>query len=562
MIIDYQDGFSSANIEADLCIIGAGPAGISIARAFLGTSVNVCLIEGGGFAGEQESQQLYDGTSAGALPFDASTSRLRVFGGSCNLWGGGCIPLAKLDLAVRDWVPHSGWPLPYADLEPYYRRAQSFCGIDAQAFEAGSFLRPLSRPPLSLDADSGLVNRTFVSTPMIFGEAYRAELERAPNIKVLLHANLLELQASSSGSAVHSAAIGSITGHRSVVRARHYVLACGGLENARALLLSNTVAPNGLGNDHDVVGRYFMDHPSGKLGAVFGKHADRAARPYDRQLGRGTVPPFPEIALSDEAQRARRLLNARMHPFPVEGTVPRGLQALRDFRAAMRRVEDEETVEERLCAALDHRPKRPLASNASTAKLALRTGAGVADIARTFFNKMSDRPSVKSDHVDVVGYFEQAPNPHSRVTLGDERDVLGLRKICVDWQLTPLDRHTYRTAAEMFGNALARACDGRFVPEPWLQEDDRAVPPLYGTAHHLGTTRMADDPRDGVVDRDGKVHGIANLHIAGSSVFPTGGWAFPTLTIVALSLRLAERLQARMRAETVTTAWEDRVNAA
>jgi choline dehydrogenase-like flavoprotein len=199
-------------------------------------------------------------------------------------------------------------------------------------------------------------------------------------------------------------------------------------------------------------------------------------------------------------------------------------------------------------------------SDASSAMLALRTGIGAVDILRAFVNKLNDRPSVESDHVDLVGFFEQAPNPQSRVMLCDDRDALGLRKICVDWRLTELDLHTYRVAAEMFGQNVARACGGRFEPEAWLR-DGSQVPPMYTTAHHLGTTRMADDPKRGVVDRHGKVHGVANLHVAGSSVFPTGGWAFPTLTIVALSLRLAENLKAKLRSDALAE-MGDQANAA
>jgi choline dehydrogenase-like flavoprotein len=560
VIVDYQDGLSCADIEADLCVIGAGPAGIAIARTFVGTSVNVCLIEGGGLVGEPASQALCEGSSIGTLPFDPSTSRMRAFGGSCNLWGGGCIPLAELDLSARDWVPHSGWPISRAELEPYYRRAQKFCGIGEQAFEPDAFREPLPHAPIAFDGASGLVNRTFVSTPIIFGNAYRDELERAPNIRVLLHANLMELQASPDASAVRGAAIGSITGRRGTVRARHYVLACGGLENARALLLSNAVAANGLGNDHDVVGRYFMDHPSSRLGAILNAGDHRVLRPYDRGLGEGEIPTYPEIALSDETQRARKLLNARAHAFTVERTAPRGLQALRQLRAAWRRTGSEPTVEERICTALNHRPRTVQPSDASAAMLALRTGAGAADILRALVNKLNDRPTVDSDHIDLVGFFEQAPNPHSRVMLCDDRDALGLRKICVDWRLTELDLHTYRVAGDMFGQAVARACGGRFEAEAWLR-DGTAVPPMYTTAHHLGTTRMADDPKKGVVDRHGKVHGVANLHVAGSSVFPTGGWAFPTLTIVALSLRLAESLKAKLQSETLAEAG-DQANAA
>ncbi|KRF02118.1 GMC oxidoreductase [Frateuria sp. Soil773] len=545
MIIDYLDGSSPTDVEADLCIVGAGAAGIAIARSFAGSAVRVCLLESGGFAGEERCQELYEGGSVGSTPFDPGTSRMRAFGGSCNLWGGGCIPLAQQDLAPREWVPRSGWPLSYAELAPYYAQARAFCRIGPHGFVSGSFLAPLTHPPIRFEAGT-LVNQIFARSPILFGDAYRAELEQAPNLTVMLHANLLELQATPCGSSVRQARIGALDGRRGVIRARHYVLACGGIENARLLLLSNAVVPQGLGNERDLVGRFFMDHPSGKLGTVFTDSPDRLTRPYDRNQGKGPAPSFPEIGLSEEAQRTHQVLSGRVHPFAVEGTVPKGIRALRDLRAALRSTTRDEgaLLAERLCAALKNGPvgnDGTVATSESIGVLALRLGLGIGDIARAFRQKLAARPTVKSDHVDLVGYFEQAPNPDSRVALGRERDALGQRKVSVDWRLTPLDRHTYRTAATLFGQQLSRACGGRFQPEPWLEDD--SAPLVHGTAHHLGTTRMSDDPRQGVVDPQCRVHGIDNLHIAGSSVFPTGGWAFPTFTIVALSLRLAEQLR-------------------
>ena len=547
MIIDYLDGSAPSRIEADLCIVGAGAAGIAIARTFVGTSVSVCLIESGGLTGENSSQALYEGLSIGRPAFDSAHSRMRIFGGSCTLWGGGCITLGKQDLSHREWVPHSGWPIAYGELGPYYARARSYCQIETHDFTDGSFLTPLSRPALPFE-EGTLVNQVFARSPILFGQAYRDELQQAPNVTVLLHANLLELQALANGSSVDHARIGTLTGRQGQVRARHYVLACGGIENARLLLMSDSVAPNGLGNGRDLVGRYFMDHPSGSMGSVHTDTPERLTQPYDRNLGKGPAPAFPEVGLSNEFQKTQRLLSGRVHPFAVEGAVPKGIQALRDLRATLRPpAQDEGSVLERkLCAAMKNGPSSPEdgASGAENiGKLALRVGLGVGDIARAMAQKLADKPTVQSNRVELIGYFEQAPNPDSRITLGTERDALGQRKVCVDWQLTSLDTRTYRTAAALFGSELARACHGRFELAPWLAAGDRAVPEVHGTAHHLGTTRMSDDPSRGVVDRQCRVHGIDNLHIAGSSVFPTGGWAFPTFTIAALSLRLADTLR-------------------
>lgn len=547
MIVDYLEGTVPAGFDADVCIVGAGAAGIAMASAFIGSSLRVCLLEAGGLSGERQSQALCQGQSVGGLRLDPATSRMRVFGGSCNLWGGGCMPLNALDFRARDWVAHSGWPITATELEPYYLRAREVCGFPSYPLDSDGHGFDVSPrlPPIPFDADK-LTNQVFMRTPLLFGRDYLSELGRAPNVTVLLHANLLELEAAPDGRAVLAAAIGSLAGRRGVVRARHYVLACGGIENARLLLLSDAVMPGGLGNAHDLVGRYFMDHPSGKLGSIVAGATDQLTRPYDREHAQGSAP-FPEICLAEHAQREHGLLNGRVHPFVAEAPVPRGLAALRGLRKRRQPRETDEgrQLEADLCKAMRNSAlPEPGVATGSTAKLLLQLGLGAGDVALALARKRAGKSSVRSSHAVLVGYFEQAPNPESRVKLGEERDVLGQRKVCVDWRLTALDRHTYRTAAQLFGHELARASGGRFEPEPWVAAGDEIPPRVEGTAHHMGTTRMADDAREGVVDRHCRVHGMDNLHIAGSSVFPTGGWAFPTFTIVALSLRLADRLQA------------------
>jgi len=546
LIFDYRNASSPADIDADICIIGAGAAGLAIAWAFLGTQASVCVIESGGLTADERYQALLEGHSVGEPSFDPGASRLRAFGGTCNYWGRGCIPLANL--APRDWVPHSGWPIGFADLEPHYRKARTFCGLDQHDFGEDTFLTPFSRQPLEFEGDA-LVHKTFASSPMIFGYAYHDAFASSENVTVLLHANLIELDAVDSAQAVRHARIGTLDGRIGTVRARHYVLACGGIENARLLLSSNRTVEQGLGNPHDLVGRYFMDHPSGRLGTLFADDPHMLTRPYDRNVPKGKPQAHPEICLSDEAQRRHRILSGRVRPFAFEEPVPEGLQALRDLRAALRarRGNENWTIKARVCGRRNGEPD--YIANAMPTEdirsLTLRAGLNAGDIAMAMGRKLTRKPTVRTERVDLIGYFEQVPNHDSRITLGEERDALGLRKVNVDWRLTELDRHTYRTAATLFGEELARACRGRFEPEPWLEENG-GVPQVYGTSHHMGTTRMADDPREGVVDRHCQVHGVDNLHIAGSSVFPTGSWAFPTFTIIALSLRLAEQLRARL----------------
>ncbi len=531
MLVDFRETEDGNEIDADLCIVGGGAAGITLASALIGTSLDICVIESGGFEYDDRTQALYEGAATG-VPWrcELQDSRLRYFGGSTNAWGGGCAPLDDIDFEARPWVPHSGWPITRAELMTHYERARSFCRIGAHGFDDEALLETvlgqLTRAPLRFDPAS-FIDRFYLKSPIRFGEAYRAKLERASNVTVLLHANLTELAVDDSGRAVRRALIRTVEGKRGTVRARCFVLACGGIENARLLLASNSVVPTGLGNTHDLVGRFFMDHPSGRCGAIESDDPDRLLRPYDHGTYHDRdIPLFPVICLSEVAQERDRLLNARCRITDSEtGEIPDGVRAVRELRLAYRAGQD--------WGALLGMARRIFADFGHVAPAVCRRAVGGA--------------VVRSHRIDLNGVFEQAPNPDSRIELSDELDILGQRKVRLDWRLTDLDRRTYRATAQRFDAELRRLNFGRLRLEEWfeLAEAD-GLPEVGGVAHHLGTTRMSDDPRQGVVDRQCGVHGIANLYIAGGSVFPTGGWKGPTFTIVALALRLADHLKVRL----------------
>lgn len=548
MIIDYRSGEVPCLLEGDLCIVGAGVAGLALAQTFLGGPHTVWVLESGGLHSTAPNQSLYEGTSIGEPGIEPAESRLRTFGGACNLWGGGCVPLDAT--SPRDWVPHSGWPLSRAGLDPYYLRASRLLGIQSLRLGESGFLAAPARAPLEFDSPL-LRNQVCAASPLRPGTGLREIFKSAPNVHVLLHANVLELEATAAGQAVRQARIATLQGRTGSVQARQFVLACGGIENARLLLLSSSVEPHGLGNRNDRVGRCFMDHPSGRLGCIETARPETLTRPYARVPLRKGIPLRPELTLSETAQRKYRTLSARVRPFAVEGPVPDGIRALRELRRtlAQRHMDEEDAVHQRVC--LRHNgepgppPSRAGAAGTDARSRALRILPGTGDLVRALARRLAGHPTVPTRHVDLVGYFEQAPNPDSRIRLGAERDALGQRKVCVDWHLTELDRHTHRTAATVFGEQLARACGGRFLPDPALAEPGGTLR-VVGMSHHLGTTRMARDAREGVVDPDCRVHGMANLYCAGSSVFPTGGWAFPTFAIIALAERLGDHLKSRI----------------
>lgn len=552
LIQDFRDGSEPFHHEADLCIVGAGAAGITIARSFAGSRYRVCVVESGGLSCEADTQGLLEGRCVGEPGLYPGHSRLRVYGGSCRMWGGGCLPLAPHELLARDWIPFSGWPLDYRELEPYYQRARQACDLDDHAFAEGSFKLPGRRGSLQFDPEQ-LESRTFLRSAVEFGGNSLPALATAGNVHVLLHANLLELRPVPGAEHVDEALIASLDGRRGSVRSRYFVLAAGGIENARLLLLSDTLAPGGLGNARDLVGRFFQEHPRCHLGSMArGHRLDALMRGYGRPVGDRIS--HRELCLTSQAQREHRLLAARVRPFAVHAPASPGIQALRELRACLPRRNadnDANPVEREVAGILDQGLPEPLPppdpATVQPARAALRIGRHLPDVTTSLMRRLRGRSHLWRDRVELVGYFEQAPNPDSRVMLDMRRDALGQRRVRIEWRLTQLDHATHRAVAGLFGAQLTQSCGGQFVPEPWVA-DPEGTPELLGTAHHLGTTRMADDPRHGVVDRDCRIHGIDNLYVAGSSVFPTGSWVFPTFTIIALGLRLADHLRSRLDA--------------
>ncbi len=494
-------------LEADLAIIGGGPAGISLAHAFIGSKVRVCLIESGGLQFDRQVQELYDGESTG-IDYPLKANRLRFFGGSSNHWGGYCRPLEAIDLEQRDWVPYSGWPFSIEEITPYYPTASKLVEIAPLNYTDKAYWDKASGQVTPEPVTGRIqVRYTHFSPPTRFGSRYGDELRRSGNIQVLLNANVVNIASQEQGQKVSRLDIRTLTGRSHQVRARLYVLATGGLENARMLLLSNQEIPAGLGNQHDQVGRYFMEHPH-ILGAAQFVVGDQKRLPqiYGQQIfadGRSAHAAFNPTAAS---LRQRRLLNA---------TVMLGKAGIYHTTTKT-----------------DWANGRSHMDMLKAARRFLTDGLGVAD---------PNQPELLGSWLGLGCACEQTPNPDSRVSLAETRDALGLRRIRLDWRLTEQERRSVvehiRTAAMELG-ALGI---GRMLTD--ILDDGRWPDKVVGGSHHMGTTRMHDDPRQGVVDRNCKVHGVGNLYIAGSSVFPTSGVSNPTLTLVALTLRLADHLQ-------------------
>jgi choline dehydrogenase-like flavoprotein len=542
MLHDARSLPDATVLETDLCIVGAGLAGLTLARELAAAPFRVCLLESGGIFPDKATQSLYWGENIGLPYYPLDTSRARFFGGSSHYWhidlggqrqGVRLREMNAIDFETRDWVPNSGWPFGKAHLDPYYSRAREICRIGPRAADATAqaqspvlpFLNGAVRTTMFRFADRELFFRTF-----------RQDIERAANITTYLHANAFAVEADEMATTVTSVKCRTLEGGEFFVKSKRFVLALGGIETPRLLLLSSGVQKEGLGNGRDLVGRYFMEHPhlwSGIFVPGDGSLLERADL-YGVHTSNG-VPTMGKLTLSEGVQRREHLLNwcVSLHPavYPAhlrhQGARSPGVQSIKAILGAIGRRELPDGLGSHIQAVL----------------------SDLGGVGRTMLGKMQQKleAGLRQKRLEIFRLnhmAEQEPNPESRVRLGGELDRLGQRRVELDWRVTSADMRSMRRSQEIVDRELRRAGLGALVIE---MPGDDPPPGLHGGWHHMGTTRMHCDPAKGVVDPDCRVHGLSNLFIAGASVFPTGGCANPVLTTVALVARLADHLKTLFR---------------
>ena len=532
MLTDARTLGRDTTVSADICVIGAGAAGITLALELVGSGLRTLVVESGGTSGpDQATQALAGGESVGRPvqslvdPLSLEMTRLRWLGGTTNHWAGFCRPLDTIDFEVRDHLAVSGWPIDRPTLGPYWKRAAGHCRITDAEHDPDVWAERVGLPP-ALPATPAVRSTVFqIAAFMRFGEVYLTDLRSAPDVEVLLWANTVNL-ATTDGTSIDAVDLRTLAGQSLRVEARSYVLACGGLENPRLMLASKDADPAGVGNANDLVGRHFAEHlqVAGGFGVI---NLDPAA--LDGYIG--TEATIGEGRFAGETHGVRYALTLSSEHVRSEPTL--GLEA------------------QLVVGALpDGVPEQGEGIDAGD----------VADLLRV----VSGSPPQASVYVQLLA--EQRLDRESRVTLGSGRDALGMRTTRLDWRYGSEDRAALlsgmRTMAEQFGAAglgrlqiLPNGVVFSQNPDPdhfislW-GVDVGAVDPDDFTIgvgnHHMCTTRMAAAAAEGVVDADCRVHDVDNLWIAGSSVFATSGVATPTFTIVALAIRLADHLRDRL----------------
>ncbi len=554
-LLELNDLGGTGDWVTELCIIGSGPAGLALAAEFAHGPVRVLVVESGGREPEPAAAALNAVDSVGATRVEQQElMRTRALGGTSRIWTGRCAELDEVDFAARAWVPHSGWPIGTAELRPYLDRARAYLGLGPNIYDERLWpVLGARRPAPALDPT--LLRPRFWQfsrgSAEPWGPArFAADVvpTTAPNVDLLLHATATQVDTNAEGTAVEAVEVAGPDGRRARIRARAFILATGGIENARLLLASNRVRPAGVGNDHDLVGRFLMDHPGGVIASV----APAAARRLRSRFGRywldgpgGRQVYLHGLALSPEVQEKEGLLNcaAFLEEYP---TADDPWHAGQRLMAALKR---QETAPDQVELASfwrrddDGAAPPPVPSvprdALAIARHAPSVAAGVYRIVRRH------RPPVfRAGQVDLYCLTEQMPDPSSRLTLSDRTDAFGVPLPRLDWKINERERESMRRLVEVLDAEFGRAGYPRPRPAAWLAGGPDWRESLTDRAHPIGTTRMSDRPSDGVVDPHGQVHGVAGLFVAGSSTFPTAGHANPTLTIVALAIRLADRLKA------------------
>jgi choline dehydrogenase-like flavoprotein len=487
MFKDLKDISPESTSTYDICIVGTGPAGISVAKQLLGEGYSIVMLESGGELPEPKYQQLNKGENSGPSFLSLDASRMRCFGGASKLWAGYCSPFKSDEFDKKSFIPLSGWPISFGDLKQYYKQAAKMLGLSYKKFYSkdyfqdtfeGMKFKKFNRP------DSLLSGNVFQVSNVVdrdFGNKYKIDFKSSINTDVIFHSTVTELNLSNTRKGVHSVSVSDLDGNKAIIKAKIFVLACGALENPRILLTSNKYHKNGIGNDTGFVGSCFMSHPGvANVSEIY-------------------KPSWEECTDKDKD----KYNNDYIVQFEMS------------------------TQERKKSKVLRH-------------ILSISEGQGLVN---SLTCMLSNRSSSK---INLNVALEQPPRLSNNITLHESKDSLGVSKINMHWNnISKIERQTVvksvKTMARELGVLGAERI--RFKNDLLTGESFKINDPVN---HHIGTTRMSDSPETGVVDKNCKVFGVSNLYIAGSSVFSTSSVVNPTYTIIAMSLRLGNYLKSNI----------------
>jgi len=513
MIRDLLREKPSPDYRPQICIVGAGAAGICLAVELSKRGKNVMVLEGGGRDIEDAAQEPYRSEVVGHEHRGIHTGRFRVHGGTTTRWGGQVYELNSEDFERRDWITGSGWPLSHSDLEPFYRRALDFEGLGSVARNDANVWKALGLPEPSFPELQSYLTR-WCPEPN-FARLHARTLETADNLQVWLHANAVELLL--ENETVRALRVRTQQGTEIILQADHFVFCMGTIECVRFFLQPR---PGDLPwNRSGLLGRHFQDHVDANAARVIPRNRRQFAELFDNIFLRG-FKYHPKLRLSPAVQRRARILNCAA-TMSFSSNVDEALAATKTTAKHLFRGRFAELNATDILRSARHAP------------LLVRQAARYALRHRVY--------NPASAEIRLRVHCEQRPDSDSSITLSTQRDSLGLLRARLDWRISDLELETIRTFAGTAANSLARVAE--IEPDPTLINIDSSfLERCDDSNHHMGGMRMAASPAEGIVTPDLLLHGTRNVYVCSGAVFPTSGFSNPTHTVLALAMRLADRL--------------------
>jgi choline dehydrogenase-like flavoprotein len=553
-MIDARTLVDGEKFVADVCIVGAGPAGVTLAHELIGSGLSVILAESGGPKKDPAADALSGGDAISPAYAPLTLYRRRILGGASTIWGGRCVPYDAIDFEPRPGADLPGWPLDYAEVQRYYAAATRYAEAGEPEYLADDAL-PGAPPFIEGFASERVLTNSYerFSRPSNFWKVYGAAIEAASNIRVFTYATCTRLAAQSpSGGHVEAADFVTLAGNRLSISAKTFVVAAGGLETYRLLALSDDVQKEGLGNSSDMLGRCLMSHIEGSFARLRLSPADRSIE-WGFATSRDGVYGRRRLQLAQAEQRRNGLLNliVRLHhaspvdPSHGDAVLSTMFLAKHFILAEYRR---KITMVERDAAAAMPKGWRFWGGHLRNIVLG---APGLASFLSDWIVKRHFRPRAipyvalpsRAGVYPLDVNAEQIPNRECRLWLGMTTDRFGLRLPRLDWKMTDVDVRSIAASLRLLRDEFAQSGVGAIVFNDATLEKDIVVKAVPIGGHHIGMARMSADPRYGVVDSDLRLHDVDNVFLASGAVLPTSSHANPTLTILALTLRLAERLK-------------------
>ena len=542
-LINSDEISKGSELKSKFCLIGSGIIGSIMAQELSEKFNDIIILESGNLEFDSSCQELYDIKNVGYPQRDNFLNRLRYFGGTSNIWGGRMMPLTKIDFKKRDWVSNSGWPIDYDEVFSYYGRAQKRLNLpESFNLNPESWKRYCTEEELSFFNSKTLLPMISMwgKKPISFGKdsKFYNDILKDNRVSVLLNANASKINLDDSHNIVKNILVKTIKGNNFSVHAEQFIICAGGIENARLLLSSNHQIKKGLGNDNGLVGRYFMDHPRSLHGRIELKNAFGSKlmpgmlfKDFKVQMG---------VALNEDTQKKYGLLNNHIHLEVEKSNLEREFY---DYFAQIYKK----------YFLIKKRNKSKIHKSDFSVPDLIYQYTPLESLPHSiyrlysFFDKKLSLPRIRKNHV-ILNFCEQEPNYSSRVYLINEKDQLGMKKIALDWKISNSTIETLNFLQNKLKEHFKNNDFGKFydyVPN-WDETSVSKVPKIKDklaftdASHHIGTTRMSINKKEGVVDKNCKVYGLNNLYVSGSSVFPTSGYANPTLTSVSLCIRLSD----------------------